>query len=251
MFLPARMRNVADKLTQQIVESLSLAAASPAGTPLFASKSEPGLFPGPAKAAAQKCLTDRLIHIVRSEPKGKLPRELYGLTEAGWDFLLAAVNPKQVLEDFVRVLEQRQGEVSELLDTARHMAGSLQGLKDAVARVLPQVSANRIAAPEPMKLTDTILDQLVLWSASAGEDCSLAVLFRRLQPRPTHGEFHDALRSLHAAGSIYLHPWTGPLSELPDPACALLVGHGVAFYASCRNAGIAKPRVASREEVLA
>jgi len=241
---------VADKLTQQIVDALSQAAAESAGLPLFATRAEPGLFPGTAKAAAQKCLADRLLRIVRSEPRGKLPRELYGLTEVGWEYLLAAVNPKQVLEDFVRVLEQRQGEVGELLDTARHMAGSLQGLKDAVTRVLPQVIANRIESPEPGKLTDGILEQLGIWSATANEDCSLAELFRRLSPRPSLGEFHDALRSLHSAGSIYLHPWTGPLSELPDPACALLVGHGVAFYASCRNA-IATPRAASREEVLA
>ncbi len=225
---------MADKLTQQIVDALSTAAAEPAGRPLFVSKTELGLFPGAAKAAAQKCLADRLLQIVRSEPRGKLPRELYALTELGWDYLLAAVNPKQVLEDFVRVLEQRQGEVNELLDTARHMAANLQGLKDAVARVIPKVFANRIEAPEPPSLTASIREQLAVWPATAGEDCSLPELFRRLSPRPTIGEFHDALRELHAAGTIYLHPWTGPLSELPDPACTLLVGHGVAYYASNR-----------------
>jgi hypothetical protein len=230
---------VADKLTQQITEALSRAAAEPAGLPLFACKAEPGLFPAIAKAAAQKCLADRLL----APTAGKL----HVLTEAGWEFLLAAVNPKQVLEDFVRVLEQRQGEVGELLDTARNMAGSLQGLKDAVTRVLPQVVVNRIESPEPLRLGDSILEQLQIWPASAGEDCSLAELYRRLKPRPSIGEFHDALRSLHSAGSIYLHPWTGPLTELPDPACALLVGHGVAFYASQRTAAFAKPRAALQE----
>lgn len=230
---------MADKLTQQITEALSRAAAESAGLPLFASKSESGLFPATAKAAAQKCLADRLL----APADGRL----HTLTEAGWEFLLATVNPKQVLEDFVRVLEQRQGEVSELLDTARNMAGSLQGLKDAVARVLPQVIVNRIESPEPPRIADAILDQLQAWSATAGEDCSLSELYRQLKPRPSIGEFHDALRSLHAAGTIYLHPWTGPLSELPDPACALLVGHGVAFYASQRTAAFAKPRAALQE----
>jgi hypothetical protein len=230
---------VADKLTQQITDALSRAAAEPAGLPLFATKSEAGLFPATGKAAAQKCLADRLL-----EPKdGKL----HTLTELGWGYLLAAMNPKQVLEDFVRAIEQRQGEVSELLDTARNMAGSLQGLKDAVSRVLPQVVVNRIESPEPVRLADAILEQLQIWCASAGEDCSLSELYRRLKPRPTLGEFHDALRTLHAAGSIYLHPWTGPLSELPDPACALLVGHGVAFYASQRTAAFARPRAALQE----
>ena len=246
---------MADKLTQQIVEALTRAAAEPAGLPLFSTKSEAGLFANSAKAAAQKCLSDRLIEVVRTEAKGKSPREFYAPNEAGWEFLLGAVNPKQVLEDFVRVLEERQGEVCELLATARRMADSLQGLKDAVARVLPQVLMNRVpsgpaedsrfgvsrcngttallAAP-PRTLAESILEELAVWSASAnaGEDCPLPELYRRMGSETTLGAFHDCVRELHAAGSIYLHPWTGPMHELPDPAYALLVGHGVVFYAS-------------------
>src|SRR5204862_5854277 len=85
--------------------------------------------------------------VVGTDTKGKSPRDLYALTEPGWEFLLAQVNPKQVLEDFVRVLEARQGEVGELLDVARRMADSLQGLKDAVSRVLPAVSEARVHIP--------------------------------------------------------------------------------------------------------
>jgi DNA-binding PadR family transcriptional regulator len=142
---------VADKLTQQITDALTRAAAQPGGVTLYASKSDPGLFPNTASAkpAAQKCVADELVRVVSTETKGKTARELYGLTEKGWEFLLAAVNPKQVLEDFVRVLEARQGEVGELLDTARRMADSLQGLKDAVARVLPGVCAAKIKEPTP------------------------------------------------------------------------------------------------------
>ena len=256
---------MADKLTQQIVDALSKAAAEPFGLPLFASRAESGLFAATAKAACQKCLADRMLHVVRSETTGKSTRELYAPTDAGWEFLLASVNPKQVLEDFVRVLENRQGEVGELLATARQMADSLQGLKDAVARVLPQVSVNRIAAfsndadcvntfdvsssPSRQKGTTALLDtipaidltQRILvhlrdWAdtANAGEDCPLPELFRGLADASL-GEFHDCLRKLHAQGAIYLHPWTGPLYELPDPACALLVGHGVAYYASMKG----------------
>jgi hypothetical protein len=43
------------------------------------------------------------------------------------------------------------------------------------------------------------------------------------------------LRSLHDRERIYLHPWTGPLYALPEPAFALLIGHEVAYYASLRN----------------
>ncbi len=259
---------MADKLTQQILDALTRAAAHTGGMPLYASKSEAGLFPNntAAKPAAQKCLTDRLIQVLATDTRGKTPRELYGLSEAGWAFLLEQVNPKQVLEDFVRVLEHQQGEVGELLTTARSMAESLQGLKDAVARVLPTVAATRLPAPMPplavqpvhSRIAETpepvptviplgdslrpdlaprILKQLAQWSGTAGEDCPLPELFRTLlgvAVEPSIGEFHDCLRRLHTSGAVYLHPWTGPLYALPEPAYALLVGHNVAYYASRR-----------------
>ena len=285
---------MADKLTQQIIDALSKAAADPAGLPLLAGKTEPGLFAASAaaKPAAQKCLADGFVRVVRTDTRGKTARDLYGLTEKGWEFLLAAVNPRQVLEDFVRVLEARQGEVGELLDTARQMATSLQGLKDAVARVLPQVSATKVVPPARSVMPDedehpwdavltrrgalpvetgangahangtavldapaavampevdpaaelaaAVLARLTDWASSAavGEDCPLPVLFRNLTARglrPSIGEFHDCLRKLDAAGSVYLHPWTGPLYALPEPAYALLAGHSVAFYASLKG----------------
>jgi len=142
---------VADKLTHQILDALTRVAAEPNGLALYASKADAGLFPNTAlaKPAAQKCLADDLLRVVGTDPSGKAARDRYGLTEKGWEFLLAAVNPKQVLEDFVRVLESRAGEVGELLATARRMADSLQGLKDAVARVLPGVTAARVEKPTP------------------------------------------------------------------------------------------------------
>jgi hypothetical protein len=48
----------------------------------------------------------------------------------------------------------------------------------------------------------------------------------------TIGAFHDTLRALQNAGEIYLHPWTGPLYDIPEPPYALLVGHEVSYYAS-------------------
>lgn len=96
--------------------------------------------------------------------------------------------------------------------------------------------------PEPVstaELCELIHTRLRDWASSAGvpRDCPLAELFRSLStldPAPTVGQFHDALRQLHADARIYLHPWTGPLYALPEPAVALLVGHEVAFYASLR-----------------
>jgi hypothetical protein len=276
---------VADKLTQQITDALTRGAAEPSGLALYASKSDSGLFPNTAaaKSAAQKCLADELVRVVATDTKGKSPRDLYGLTEKGWEFLLAAVNPKQVLEDFVRVLEARQGEVGELLDTARSMANSLQGLKEAVARVLPGVCTAKIPAnpdrkvvggeicapvlrihedsiaalgpdtpdlavgvrPEPVVAlldapTSVDLAPAVvahLTDRAGATDCPLPELFRAVArtAASTIGEFHDCLRQLHTDGTITLPAWTGPLYALPEPQYALLIGHGIAYYASLKG----------------
>ena len=99
-----------------------------------------------------------------------------------------------------------------------------------------------LPAPPPAdtdELAGAVLTHLADWAASAGagQDCPLPELYRALTPReppPSIGAFHDCLRRLHADGRVYLHPWTGPLYTLPEPAYALLVGHNVAYYASTR-----------------
>jgi hypothetical protein len=84
-----------------------------------------------------------------------------------------------------------------------------------------------------------IHDQLTAWHDAGGAgDCTLPELFRRLRARSrtlTIGQFHDRLRLMHQDQRIYLHPWTGPLYEMPEPAFALMVGHAVAYYASLRG----------------
>jgi hypothetical protein len=94
--------------------------------------------------------------------------------------------------------------------------------------------------PDTDELGGAVLTYLADWatSAAAGQDCPLPELYRALTTRespPTIGEFHDGLRRLQAARRIYLHPWTGPLYALPEPAYALLVGHEIAYYASLNN----------------
>ena len=279
---------MADKLTQQILDALARVAAEPTGLPLYAGKADAGLFPNAASAklAAEKCLADDLLRVVGTAAMGKTPRDLYALSEKGWEYLLAAVNPKQVLEDFVRVLEARQGEVGELLTTARRMADSLQGLKDAVSRVLPGVTAARLPLSSPSPLAGegggasptgegwrldgltshpspgsqslatlsrkgrgqeeiAVLDAPDLAPAicayladhAGPTDCPLPELFRALALTDslTIGAFHDCLRQLHADGTVSLPAWTGPLYALPEPQYALLIGHGIAYYASLRG----------------
>ncbi len=274
--------NVADKVTQQILDALTRAAAEPAGTALYGTKSEPGLFPATAaaKPAARKALDDGLLEVIRTETKGKQTRELAVATDPGLQFLLAQSSPKQVLEDFVRVLEEREGQIAELVQATTRISTTLAGLKTTVAMVLPQVVAQRItpnrfevpnfstnghstshppaattmptvtARPvatltrpvvsELEDLAGAILSRICDWAASAaaGQDCPLPELYRSLSTRevpPSVGMFHDCLRQLHDDHRIYLHPWTGPLYALPEPAYALLVGHNIGYYASPRN----------------
>ncbi len=90
----------------------------------------------------------------------------------------------------------------------------------------------------PASWRQAVLSFLAQWQRSgASGDCPIPELYRQATaaaPCLSVGLFHDGLRSLYDQERIYLHPWTGSLHELPDPACALLVGHEVAYYASLR-----------------
>lgn len=224
---------MADKSTQLILDALTRAAAEPAGLALYANKAEPGLFPATsaARAAADRAKADGLLRVV-SDPKGRAAREVCTLTDKGMHFLVRQASPRQVLEDFVRVLEERQAAVA-------HMAASLTTMRAAVEQVLPRLAEHPVTngkPPAPGGLARDVKARLADWQATAGaaHDCPLPDLYRRVGAGVTVGQFHDALRELHAAQQVYLHPWTGPLYALPEPALALLVGHEVAYYASAR-----------------
>ena len=227
---------MADKSTRLIFEALTRAAAEPAGVSLHAQKGEPGLFPATtlARAAAERAKTDGLIEVIHTEPKGRTVRE---------------ANPRQVLEDLVRALEDRQAAVAELAASATHMTAGLEAIRSAVEEILPRfilpagnngVSMNGTLIPATTSAPDSrIADlkaRLAEWHAASGstQDCPLPELYRKLESTVSVGQFHDALRQLHDDHQIYLHPWTGPLYALPEPAFALMVGHEVAYYASIR-----------------
>jgi hypothetical protein len=237
---------VTDKATPLVLEALGRAVAEPAGIPLHGSKSTPGLFAASAaaKQAAQRCKDDGYLRVVRTETKGKTSTEICILTEKGLAFLLSQVSPKQVLEEFVRSLESRRAEVGQLLDASRQMHAGLDALRSTAEKVLQQV--NRPVppvAPHTANGAETwpsaILTHLKRWQESnAPDDCALPELYRQaklVQSSLTIGQFHDGLRRLHEQQQVYLHPWTGPLYDLPDPPYALLVGHEIAYYASLRQ----------------
>jgi hypothetical protein len=247
---------LADKPTQLILDALTRAAAEPAGLSLYANKTEPGLFPSSAvaRAAADRAKADGLIRVVETESNGRALREVCVLTEKGMQFLVRQGSPRQVLEDLVRVLEDRQAAVARLGDSVARMADGLQAVRTVVENVLPRLNGHPATNGVPMNgvvtpsrppvsaATDALIAdvkaRLAEWHAAAGasHDCPLPDLYRKLESaeRVSVGLFHDALRQLHDDHQIYLHPWTGPLYALPEPAFALLVGHEVAYYASIR-----------------
>lgn len=244
---------MADKSTQLILDALRRAAAEPDGAPLHGTRSAPGLFPAnaAAKAAAQRCRDDGLVRLIGTETRGKTIHEIYAITEKGLAYLLREVNPRHVLEDFVRALDARQAQLGQMAESLERAQASIAALKAAAEQVLRQLASTAATPPpaahygngavangSPASCTGDVLDRLRQWHASgASEDCSLPELYRHARAkdaRLTIGQFHDALRRLHQEQKVYLHPWTGPLYELPEPPLALLIGHEIVYYASLR-----------------
>jgi hypothetical protein len=213
---------------------------------LHRSKATPGLFAStaPARQAAQRCKDDGYLRVLSSETKGKTVKEVCTITEKGLAYLLSQASPKHVLEDLVRALEARQSQLAELVATARQWQASFDALKATAEKVLTQVQSPKSSAPCGSTAngcetwTGAVLSQLAHWRDSeAMEDYPLPDLYRQAQqasPGLTIGHFHDGLRGLYDQGQIYLHPWTGPLYEIPEPPYALLIGHEIAYYASRR-----------------
>jgi hypothetical protein len=242
---------LADKSTQLVLDALARAVADPGGVPLHGSKSAPGLFPtsAPAKQAAQHCKDEGYVQVVTTQAKGKTVQEICAITDKGLAYLLSQVSPRQVLEDLVRALEARQAQVGELVSTARQTQAGFDALRALAEKVLQQVHQRKATAPLPCDKTEAagngtptwtanVLTQLARWQAShTTEDYPLPELYRAVRSGAAAlsiGQFHDGLRRLHEQGQIYLHPWTGPLYEIPDPPYALLIGHEIAYYASRR-----------------
>lgn len=263
---------MADKSSQLILSALSQAAASATALPLFATRSSAGLFPATAagKQAAQRCREDGLLRLCTDEDSPastagngtatatakKSKTECCVLTDRGLSHLLAQVSPRQVLEDFVRVLEARQAQVSGLETQLKAMHADLGTLRASTEKVLQELNGagqrretgglNSLysqlraeAAPDSEKPDAAIMTLLTRWQDSgAPDDMPLPELYRRLRnqcPSVSIGQLHDCLRRLHEAGRVLLHPWTGPLYDLPEPPCALLVGHSIAYFASLRK----------------
>lgn len=233
-----------DKAAPLVLEALGRAVADPGGLPLFAAKQAAGLFAAgaAAKQAATYCREQGLLQVVRTETKGKASQEICAITEKGLAYLISQSSPRQVVEEFLRALDSRGVEVQELQQTATRLEASLNGLRSAAEHLLAHLQKpSTNGYPGGTGAETWLIALLALLSerqrAGAIEDCPLPELYRKAQessPALTIGRFHDGLRKLHQQAQIYLHPWTGPLYDVPEPALALLVGHEVAYYASRR-----------------
>jgi hypothetical protein len=233
-----------------IVAALGRAAVEPGGLPLHGVVPA-SLFPTStsAKKTAQFCKTEGFLHVLRTEARGRGVREICAITEKGLAYLLTQASPNQVFGDLVRALHDQQGQIGELLKTVRQWQANNDSFKSLVDKCLHQGDRNGHLRSAPavngetvnpatsecksLELEAQILSFLDKWQEAG--DCPLPELHRRIGGgHITIGQFHDELRRLHQEERIYLHPWTGPLPEIPEPALALLAGHGIAYYASRR-----------------
>jgi hypothetical protein len=231
---------LADKTQSLILDALTRAAAAPAGLPLVA---KTGLFAATAagKQAAQATKSAGLVQVLRTETRGKSALEICVLTKKGLALLLEEANPRLVLEAFVKAIDRCAQQLQVLLEGARAGQDHLEAMKTHAARLMERWRQPELPASEKNGKHEADGGELVLTylrrrqDAGTLGDCPLPELYRHVttaRPGLTLGQFHDLCRRLGASRALYLHPWTGPLYELPEPACALLAGHEVAYYAS-------------------
>ncbi|MGH9678132.1 MAG: hypothetical protein ACRD36_13595, partial [Candidatus Acidiferrum sp.] len=128
------------------------------------------------------------------------------------------------------------------------MLAELAGFRGVAEQVLGQVrepgytwpaEAEEPIAPNAARFEELLLRELCQWPRAnrAAGDCPLPDLFDQIKSAESNltiGLFHDCLRRLYDEGRVYLHPWTGPLHEIPEPNLALMMGHIVAYYVSSR-----------------
>lgn len=229
-----------EKTTQLIVQALCRALLQPEGAPAVAARQRIGLFPATAagKLAAERCLQEGWLVPIPNASNGN-KNDHWTITEKGKRYLGERVPPKQLVEDFLRALEVRNDQFAKIVDSVR---GAQRGIAELCSMLRPLVAFpdseadSKASFPASQAVMRALRD--CHGANGAHEDVPLPVLFARVRgicPELTLGMFHDALRQLHESEAIWLHPWTGPLYEIPDPHFALLVGHEIVYYASPRN----------------
>jgi len=214
---------------------LGRAVACPQGLALVAGRG--GMFPASAsgREAARLAQERGFVRTLTDQRNAKESARLWTVSEAGLAHWLEQSNPRRAVEALADAIRGCRQEFADLGKSADRCREHLSRLSSAVDTALgnskdPVSVTTKAGATEPTK---AILESLRAWR-DAG-DCPLPLLFEKAKvacPDISLGAFHDALRALRDRAAIHLHPWTGPLYELPEPAAAFLIGHEIAYYAS-------------------
>jgi hypothetical protein len=197
------------------------------------------MFPASASGREAAMLAQQLgfVRPLTDQMNGKQTARLWTISEPGRAHWLKQSDPRQAVRALADAIEACRHELAELGTRAVGCRDYLSRLSIAVENSFsnsknPAQAAAKTSDAEP---ANAILDCLRAWRDSG--DCPLPALFEKVKvgcPDMSLGAFHDALRRLRDHAVIHLHPWTGPLYELPDPSVALLAGHEIAYYASVR-----------------
>jgi len=215
-----------------ILHALSFALESAGVCSLFNKKGVQGLFPlsGSGKLAAKYCFEMRFLKVV--EQSTKPFTEMVKITRLGIRAVLEGIKIDRLLENASAIIESPAEKI--VINPTNDDMVFYQSLEKVAGSI-----ALKLGAPlsedfsSPAKYIFILLKE---WSDSGrAGDCQLYYLYQQLSPLCpgiTPGAFHDALRNLRQKKLIELHPWTGPLYEIPKPELALMAGHEIACYAS-------------------
>jgi hypothetical protein len=250
--------NMADKLTEVLVEALKQALAEPTEQRLYRSGKLAGLFPGRSglggEAAAQ-ALRDGLLEVVRTETKGKTTIEWVKATPRGVTFLHDRESPLRVLQELLGLLRtNREGVPGWLAEIRTQLAALGDHLAEDTRRWTNRLEALTARVEEALRRASAAAPQLsdgmaanVPWGLDAltylfrrqtggmAGDCTLPELFRAVSQQ--HADlavqaFHEGLRRLHDRGALRLVPFDRPADQLPEPEFALVDGAAVYYYVS-------------------
>ncbi len=217
-----------------LINALSLAIETSGSIALFNKKNAQGLFPlsAPGKLAAQTCIQSQFLKVLEQTTKPNT--EIVQITQLGVGWLLGALKIDAFLEKAVILLDKVKSSTG-IKEKERAFYNRLGNLINLI-----------LENSEPIPCLSFSLNQqqiflaLKEWADSGRVgDCQLSTLYKQIQkrfPQITCGMFHDALRELRNKKLVELHPWTGPLYEIPEPHLALMAGHEVAYYASLGSA---------------
>jgi hypothetical protein len=204
------------------------------------------MFPASANGRNAAKLAQELgfVRPLIGETNGKQTVQLWTVSEAGLAHWLNQSDPRHALQTLANAIAACRQALADLGKSTKDCREYLSRLSSAVETTFsnsrnPVPTVTKAPSTEP---ASAILECLKAWR-DAG-DCPLPVLLEKVKagyPAISLGAFHDALRCLRDRAAIHLHPWTGPLYELPDPTVALLAGHEIAYYASVREAGPMAP----------